>query len=138
MSLLQKNNRTLANILIQVFCVSRWCCSTIVYRGSAAQLSWVRLEFVTMIRIRKKIEMRTRTPVSRGSFAFRFAPFDVVWAFLSPLLALWIRNAPVLSSPEGSLIVAVAIYCAIAFVSSLIAFLVFRTRDGMTHLFSVN
>ena len=32
----------------------------------------------------------------------------------------------------------VAIYCAIAFVSSLVAFLVFRTRDGMTHLFSVN
>ena len=30
------------------------------------------------------------------------------------------------------------IYCAIAFVSSLVAFLVFRTRDGMTHLFSVN
>ena len=29
-------------------------------------------------------------------------------------------------------------YCAIAFVSSLVAFLVFRTRDGMTHLFSVN
>src|SRR5262249_4805072 len=32
----------------------------------------------------------------------------------------------------------VALYCAIAFVSSLLAFLVFRTRDGMTHLFSVN
>ena len=32
----------------------------------------------------------------------------------------------------------VAFYCAIAFVSSLVAFLVFRTRDGMTHLFSVN
>ena len=30
------------------------------------------------------------------------------------------------------------IYCAIAFASSLVAFLVFRTRDGMTHLFSVN
>jgi lipopolysaccharide/colanic/teichoic acid biosynthesis glycosyltransferase len=30
------------------------------------------------------------------------------------------------------------LYCAIAFVSSLVAFLVFRTRDGMTHLFSVN
>jgi lipopolysaccharide/colanic/teichoic acid biosynthesis glycosyltransferase len=56
---------------------------------------------------------------------------------ISPLLALWIRNAPVLSSfDEGW--PAVALYCTIAFASSLVAFLVFRTRDGMTHLFSVN
>ena len=80
--------------------------------------------------------MRTRSPVSRGSFAIRFATCDVVWASISPLLALWLRNAPVLSSPDGT--PQVVIYCAIVFVSSLIAFLVFRTRDGMTHLFSVN
>src|SRR5262249_1347838 len=80
--------------------------------------------------------MRTRSPVSRGSFAIRFATFDIVWALISPLLALWIRNAPVLTSPDGS--PAIVFYCAIAFVSSLVAFLVFRTRDGMTHLFSVN
>src|SRR5262245_45311982 len=80
--------------------------------------------------------MRTRSPVSRGSFAVRFAAFDVVWALISPLLALWIRNAPVLSSPDNWPIV--IYYCALAFVSSLVAFLMFRTRDGMTHLFSVN
>src|SRR5262245_45828348 len=80
--------------------------------------------------------MRNRSPVSRGSFAVRFSTFDVVWALVSPLLALWIRNAPVLSSLEGW--PPVALYCAIAFVSSLVAFLVFRTRDGMTHLFSVS
>ena len=83
-----------------------------------------------------KIEMRTRSPVSRGSFAIRLSTFDVVWALISPLLALWIRNAPVMSSLEGW--PPVALYCAIAFASSLVAFLVFRTRDGMTHLFSVN
>jgi lipopolysaccharide/colanic/teichoic acid biosynthesis glycosyltransferase len=80
--------------------------------------------------------MRTRSPASRGSFAIRLSTFDVVWALISPLLALWIRNAPVLSSPDGT--PQVVIYCAIAFASSLVAFLVFRTRDGMTHLFSVN
>src|SRR5262245_16556800 len=80
--------------------------------------------------------MRARSPVSRGSFTVHFATFDVVWALISPLLALWLRNAPVLSSPDNWPIV--VYYCAIAFVSSLIAFLVFRTRDGMTHLFSVN
>src|SRR5262245_36460898 len=80
--------------------------------------------------------MRNRSPVSRGSFAVRFSTFDVLWALISPLLALWVRNAPVLSSLEGW--PPVAWYCAIAFVSSLVAFLVFRTRDSMTHLFAVN
>jgi lipopolysaccharide/colanic/teichoic acid biosynthesis glycosyltransferase len=85
--------------------------------------------------------MRTRSPASRGSFAFRFSTFDLVWALISPLLALWIRNAPVLSTPENwptVTIYTIAIYTAIAFGSSLIAFLIFRIRDGMTHLFSVN
>jgi lipopolysaccharide/colanic/teichoic acid biosynthesis glycosyltransferase len=77
-----------------------------------------------------------RSPVSRGSFAVRFSIFDVLWALISPLLALWVRSAPVLNTLEGWS--TVAFYCAIAFVSSLVAFLVFRTRDGMTHLFSVN
>jgi lipopolysaccharide/colanic/teichoic acid biosynthesis glycosyltransferase len=79
--------------------------------------------------------MRVRSPVSHGSFAIRFSTFDVTWALITPLLALWIRNATVLSFSEWP---TVAIYCTIAFVSSLIAFLVFRIRDGMTHLFSVN
>jgi lipopolysaccharide/colanic/teichoic acid biosynthesis glycosyltransferase len=80
--------------------------------------------------------MRTRSPVSRGSFAVRFSTFDVVWALISPLLALWIRNAPVLSL-ESWLWPAALTYCTLAFVCSLVAFLVFRIRDGMTHLFSV-
>src|SRR5262249_1173520 len=80
-------------------------------------------------------KMRTRSPVSRGSFAVRFSSFDVLWALLSPLLALRMRNAPVLSVDGWP---AAVVYCALAFVSSLVAFLVFRTRDGMTHLFSVN
>jgi lipopolysaccharide/colanic/teichoic acid biosynthesis glycosyltransferase len=85
--------------------------------------------------------MRTRSPVSRGSLAVRFSTFDVVWALITPLLALWIRNAPVLSTPDDwptVTLYTVGIYSAIAFGSSLVAFLMFRTRDGMTHLFSVN
>ena len=78
--------------------------------------------------------MRVRLPVSHGSFAIRLSNFDVILALVAPLLALWIRNATVLSLDGWP---TVALYCAIAFVSSLIAFLVFRTRDGMTHLFSV-
>jgi lipopolysaccharide/colanic/teichoic acid biosynthesis glycosyltransferase len=79
--------------------------------------------------------MRIRSPASRGSFAIRFSAFDVIWAFLSPWLALWIRGAQVLSPADWP---TAAFYCAISFVASLIAFLLFRTREGMTHLFSVN
>lgn len=77
--------------------------------------------------------MRIRSPASRGSFAIRFSAFDVCWAFLSPWLALWIRGAQVLNDWPGA-----AFYCAISLVASLIAFLIFRTREGMTHLFSVH
>jgi lipopolysaccharide/colanic/teichoic acid biosynthesis glycosyltransferase len=93
----------------------------------------VRFELVTWIR--RRFMTRMKSPVSRGSFAIRFSTFDVIWALISPLLALWIRNATVLSLSSWE---TVAFYCTIAFVSSLFAFLVFRTRDGMTHLFSVN
>ena len=77
--------------------------------------------------------MRVRLPTSYGSVAIRFSVFDVTWAFLSPWLALWIRGAQVLTND----LTAATFYCAISFISSLIAFLIFRTRDGMTHLFSV-
>ena len=77
--------------------------------------------------------MRVRLPTSYGSVVVRFSVFDVTWAFLTPWLALWIRGAQVLTNDLN----AAVLYCAISFTSSLIAFLIFRTRDGMTHLFSV-
>jgi lipopolysaccharide/colanic/teichoic acid biosynthesis glycosyltransferase len=77
--------------------------------------------------------MRIRLPTSYGSVAVRFSVFDVTWALLSPWLALWIRGAQVLTNDLSAAI----FYCALSFISSLIAFLIFRTRDGMTHLFSV-
>ncbi len=77
--------------------------------------------------------MRIRSPASRGSFAIRFSAFDVCWAFVSPWLALWIRGAQVLNDWPAA-----AFYCAISFVAALIAFLIFRTREGMTDLFSVH
>lgn len=79
--------------------------------------------------------MRALSPASRGSFAIRFSAFDACWAFLTPWLALWIRGAQILSPTDWP---AAVFYCAISFVASLIAFLIFRIRDGMTHLFSVH
>lgn len=78
--------------------------------------------------------MRMRSPVSRASLAIRFSTFDLIWALISPWLALWARGAPALDTdPWGA-----ATYSVIAFLACLFAFLVFRIRDGMTHLFSVH
>jgi lipopolysaccharide/colanic/teichoic acid biosynthesis glycosyltransferase len=79
--------------------------------------------------------MRIRLPVSRGSFTVRYSAFDVGWAFVCPWLALWIRGTPLGFSGDW---LGASYYCGIAFVSSLIAFLIFRIRDGMSHLFSVH
>src|SRR3954471_19392303 len=78
--------------------------------------------------------MRVRSPVSRASLAIRFSTFDLAWALVSPWLALWARGAQALDTdPFGA-----ATYCAIAFLGSVLGFLIFRIRDGMTHLFSVH
>ena len=75
--------------------------------------------------------MRTRLPSSRGSFQIRFSVFDTVWAALSPLLALYIRDAYILSY---NFAVTAALYCGIALAFSLIGFLAFRLRDGIARL----
>ena len=79
--------------------------------------------------------MQVRSPVSRGSFSLRFAPFDVVWAFTAPILVLWIRGAQALSADD---LTNAAVFCALSFLSAAAAFLVFRLRDGLAHLFSVH
>lgn len=79
--------------------------------------------------------MRILSPASRASFALRLSSFDVAWALLTPGLALWIRDAQVLSPAEWPV---AAFYCAISFAAALVAFLMFRVRDGMTSLFAVH
>src|SRR5712692_1872919 len=79
--------------------------------------------------------MRLRLPSSRGSFQIRLSFFDSVWALLSPLLALYFRDAQILSY-DGLL--PTILYCSISLVFSLIAFSAFRIHDGMTRYFSVH
>ena len=79
--------------------------------------------------------MRSKPPSSRGFFRVRFSFFDVIWASVTPLLALYVRDAYVLSydgAPD------VALYCFISLLFSLIAFLAFRLQDGVTRYFSVH
>src|SRR4051812_11866778 len=79
--------------------------------------------------------MRLRLPSSRGSFSIRLSLFDSVWAILSPLLALYFRDAYILSY-DGLL--PTIVYCSVSVVFSLIAFSAFRIHDGMTRYFSVH
>jgi lipopolysaccharide/colanic/teichoic acid biosynthesis glycosyltransferase len=76
-----------------------------------------------------------RLPSSRGSFRIRLSLFDSVWAILSPLLALYFRDAQILSY-DGLL--PTILYCSVSVVFSLIAFSAFRIHDGMTRYFSVH
>ena len=57
------------------------------------------------------------------------------WAAASPLLALYFRDAYILSAQGAAMAV---LYCGISFAFSLIAFLAFRISDGISRYFSVH
>ena len=78
--------------------------------------------------------MRMFLPSSHGYFRFRLSIFDVCWAAVTPLLALYAREAYILT-PKGA--ATVFVYCGLSLLFSLIAFLVFRLGDGDSHHFSV-
>ncbi len=79
--------------------------------------------------------MHARSPSSRASWSIRVSAFDALWAALTPLLALWLRDAYVLSN-DGAL--TAALYCTVAAGLSLLSFLAFRIRDQMASYFSVH
>jgi lipopolysaccharide/colanic/teichoic acid biosynthesis glycosyltransferase len=79
--------------------------------------------------------MRIPSPASRGAYRFQCGLFDIAWVFISPLVALYLSNAYVLSSVEGD--ETVFLYCTVSAASSAVAFLVFRLQDGMPCYFSV-
>jgi len=79
--------------------------------------------------------MHARSPSSRASWSIRVSAFDALWAALAPLLALWLRDAYILSS-DGAL--TAALYCTAAAVFSILSFLAFRIRDQMASYFSVH
>jgi lipopolysaccharide/colanic/teichoic acid biosynthesis glycosyltransferase len=79
--------------------------------------------------------MPTRTPVSRSFFSIRISAYDGLCAFVTPVLALWIRGAPALSIDEWR---NALVYCGISFGFAMTAFIAFRVRDGVGNVFSVN
>src|SRR5437867_3161050 len=79
--------------------------------------------------------MRLRSPSSRASVAVRFSPIDVGLAAVSPLLALYLRNALILTPFDGE---AVAIYVAISLLCSLIGLALFRIYGGIPSYLSIH
>lgn len=73
-------------------------------------------------------------PSSRANLKLSVAPFDLGWAVVAPIIALVARDPLILSAHrvgELSLYWAVSVGCAV------LAFVVFRIRDGLASYFSV-
>ena len=76
----------------------------------------------------------TLVPSSRAYFRVRISALDACFALLSPLLALWVRDAPVLSAVSFSLF----LYWACCTIFSLLAFSIFQLHDKGQRYFSVD
>ena len=79
--------------------------------------------------------MRIRPPASRTRFRIGFAPYDVLWAAAAPLLALYIRQAYILSDRGWKLTLA---YCLVSLAFSLVAFAAFNIQSTMSRYFSIH
>src|SRR5258708_15918674 len=73
--------------------------------------------------------MAIGSPASRGYFRIRFSPFDTAWAIASPMTALAIRDAYILSY-EGFL------YCSMCTALSLVAFSAFPLHARLSTFFT--
>jgi lipopolysaccharide/colanic/teichoic acid biosynthesis glycosyltransferase len=78
--------------------------------------------------------MRFRVPSSRASFRVRVSAIDACFALITPLVALALRDAPVLSDGSYSLY----FYWACSTIFSLFAFSIFRLEHRGARYFSVD
>jgi lipopolysaccharide/colanic/teichoic acid biosynthesis glycosyltransferase len=81
--------------------------------------------------------MSVPSPTSRSSLRIQYSLFDVALAALAPLLALSLRNAPVLNWSEQGLMSAGG-YCVLSLVFSLVAFSVFRIHSAIPRYLSID
>src|SRR5260221_14529867 len=79
--------------------------------------------------------MRLPTPTSRRKNKVFLSIWDTFWALLSPIPALWMGGALVVSLQDWSMM---ATYCALSFGFAIVAFLAFRLQDTMTRHFSAH
>src|SRR6516164_3697437 len=79
----------------------------------------------------------TLVPSSRAYFRVRISALDACFALLAPLLALWVRDAPILSEISYYRLY-FCFYWACCAIFSLLAFAVFRLEHKGHRYFSVN
>lgn len=79
--------------------------------------------------------MRIRPPSSRARVRIRYSLYDVLLAAVSPLLALYIRDAYILSS-NGALLAGT--YCLVSFACTLLAYAMFGVQRGIARYYSVH
>src|SRR3984893_6342126 len=75
------------------------------------------------------------SPTSRSGQRIHLSICDLLWALLSPLAALYLREADILYRDDWT---GVALYTGMSAGFALLAFLVLRIQDGMTRHFSVH
>ncbi len=74
-------------------------------------------------------------PSSRSTFPFRLSLLDVFLAASAPLLALYFRDAYILSATGAEITV---LYCVLSFALTILALLTFRVADGISRYFSAH
>jgi len=76
-------------------------------------------------------DLRAKLPSSRARIFSRIAPFDIMWAGISPVLAFLVRDGAILR------IDVVVSYCSVALVLSLIVFQWFKISSPLPNFFSM-
>jgi FlaA1/EpsC-like NDP-sugar epimerase len=81
--------------------------------------------------------MRIPSPASRAARRLRLYGFDLLWATVSPLLALYLSAAYVLEFENNGL-EAVGLYCLVSAGCSIVSLLIFEVESSVPRYFSVH
>jgi lipopolysaccharide/colanic/teichoic acid biosynthesis glycosyltransferase len=79
--------------------------------------------------------MHVPTPTSRTGKRVYLSLWDLFWAVVSPIVALYVRDVEILLQPDWTV---VSYYWALSSGFALLAFFALRLQDGMTRYFSVH
>jgi lipopolysaccharide/colanic/teichoic acid biosynthesis glycosyltransferase len=79
--------------------------------------------------------MYVPSPTSRTGKRVYLSLWDLFWAVVSPLIALYLRDAEILRQPDWTV---VGYYWVLSSGFALVAFFALRLQDGMTRHFSVH
>src|SRR5262245_39798815 len=79
--------------------------------------------------------MHVPSPTSRSGNRIYLSLWDLFWALVSPILALYLRDSEIVRSADWGVI---GYYWLFASGFALLAFFAFRLQDGMTRHFSVH